>query len=110
MSEVVSSYIGFILLGGAFLSIGMLISSLTESQITAAVATLGALLGIWYIEPVVQSFPQDTTSGLIFVMVLIVAFGGLIYSVTKNQIISIIASGIIPNPALDSSKFAVKKH
>ena len=45
---LVSSYIGLLLLGGAFIAFGILASSLTSSQIIAAVISFGALL-IFYL-------------------------------------------------------------
>lgn len=50
MSEVVSSYVGFILLWSAFIAIGLFISSLTESQMIAGVCTFAVLFGIYYLD------------------------------------------------------------
>jgi ABC-2 type transport system permease protein len=44
-----SGYVGLILLGGAFLSLGLLTSSLTQNQIVAGVAAFGLLLLFWLI-------------------------------------------------------------
>jgi len=41
---IISGYIGIFLMGGAFISLGVLISSLTENQIIAAVLSFGSLL------------------------------------------------------------------
>jgi len=49
LSEVIGSYLGFILLWGAFIAIGVFISSLTESQMIAGVFTFSALLMIYFI-------------------------------------------------------------
>ena len=49
LSEVIGSYIGFILLWGAFISVGVFISSLTESQMIAGVFTFASLLLIYFI-------------------------------------------------------------
>lgn len=49
LSEVIGSYVGFILLWGAFISIGVFISSLTESQMIAGVFTFASLLLIYFI-------------------------------------------------------------
>lgn len=49
ISEIIGSYIGFILLWGAFIAIGVFISSLTESQMIAGVATFAGLLLIYFI-------------------------------------------------------------
>lgn len=44
-----SCYLGFILMGTAFLSIGMFASSLTDNQIVAVVASFGILLSMWIV-------------------------------------------------------------
>ena len=41
---ILTGYLGMLLLGGAFISVGIFISSLTENQILAAFATYGTLL------------------------------------------------------------------
>jgi len=46
-APVAASYLGLLLLGASFSAVGLFISSLTDSQVVAAVATLGALLGFW---------------------------------------------------------------
>jgi ABC-2 type transport system permease protein len=43
-AEIVGSLIGIILLGAAFIAIGIFISSLTENQLSAAVSTIGIIL------------------------------------------------------------------
>ena len=44
VAETVSCFIGFILFGGAMISIGAFMSSITESQIIAAVTTYAVML------------------------------------------------------------------
>jgi ABC-2 type transport system permease protein len=46
-APVLNGYLGLLLLGGAFLAIGLFFSSLTENQIVAAILTFGALLLFW---------------------------------------------------------------
>lgn len=45
--KILASYLGFLLLGLSFISIGLFFSSVTESQIVALVITLGALLAVF---------------------------------------------------------------
>ena len=47
VAQIIGGYIGFILLGITFLSIGLFASSLTENQIIAAVITFVILLSMW---------------------------------------------------------------
>jgi len=44
---LIAGYLGLLLLGSAFLSLGMFISSLTENQIVSAILTFGAALLFW---------------------------------------------------------------
>jgi ABC-2 type transport system permease protein len=46
---IVSGYVGLILMGGAYISVGCLCSSFTENQIVAAVISFGVLLLLWVI-------------------------------------------------------------
>ncbi len=46
---VLSGYLGLFLMGVAFLSLGVLISALSENQIVAIIISYGALLGFWFI-------------------------------------------------------------
>jgi len=47
--SVLIVYLGLLLLGGAFVSLGLFISSLTRNQIVAFVATFGVALMLWVI-------------------------------------------------------------
>jgi len=55
---ILSSYLGLLLLGGSFISIGILISSLTESQIISAIITFGVSLLFWIIGWVSEILPK----------------------------------------------------
>jgi ABC-2 type transport system permease protein len=44
---VFTGYLGLLLIGGAFLAIGLFVSSTTENQIVAGFGTFGALLSLW---------------------------------------------------------------
>ncbi|MGE3959776.1 MAG: ABC transporter permease [Vicinamibacterales bacterium] len=46
---VLTTYLGLVLLGGSFLSVGLFISTLTTNQIVAYIGTFSALLILWVI-------------------------------------------------------------
>jgi len=46
---VLSGYLGMFLMGVAFLSLGLLISAVSENQIVAIIISYGALLGFWFL-------------------------------------------------------------
>lgn len=51
---LICGYIGILLLGGTLASLGTFISSLTENQIIAAVATFGVTLILWLLDAAVR--------------------------------------------------------
>jgi len=55
---VLTGYLGLLLMGGAFLAVGLFASSLTSNQIVAAVLTFGILLLLWVI-----GWGADTVGG-----------------------------------------------
>jgi len=57
---MIAAYLGFILMGTAFLAIGMFASSLTDNQIVAVVASFGILLGMWIIGWASDLIPSTT--------------------------------------------------
>jgi len=46
---ILSGYLGLLLTGAVFLSVGVLVSSLTENQIVAGFGTFGVLLAFWIV-------------------------------------------------------------
>jgi len=49
MGKIASGYFGLILLASTFLSLGLLISSMSKNQIVAALTSFGILLALWII-------------------------------------------------------------
>ena len=47
--NIISGYVGFILLGMTCIAIGQFFSALTENQIVAALLTIPVLLGFWFV-------------------------------------------------------------
>ena len=46
---IATGYLGLLLMGGCFISVGLLISSLTKNQIVAGIATFAVFLSLWII-------------------------------------------------------------
>jgi ABC-2 type transport system permease protein len=61
---ILTGYLGLLLMGGCFLSVGLLISSLTRNQIVAAMATFGVFLMLWVINWI-GSFVGPTTQAVL---------------------------------------------
>jgi ABC-2 type transport system permease protein len=59
---IASGYLGLLLMGGCFISVGLLISSLTKNQIVAGVMTFAVFLMLWVINWIAdQSGPMVRT-------------------------------------------------
>lgn len=95
--EVLGSYVGFALFGSALIAVGIFISSLTESQVIAAVGTFGCVLVFWIMDAIKQSIPTTRMAGIIFALVLAVTIGLIIYFATHNAYLAggiFVAEGI----------------
>ncbi len=58
-SVALGNVIGILLVGGAFISIGLFLSSLTDSQIVAAISTIGVILLMMLMSTVAQSVGNE---------------------------------------------------
>ena len=61
---IATGYLGLLLMGGCFLSLGLFISSLTKNQIVAAMATFAVFLMLWVINWISQ-FVGPTTQAVL---------------------------------------------
>jgi ABC-2 type transport system permease protein len=88
--EILGGYIGFFLMGSAFISIGLFVSSWTDSQIIAAAATFGLLLLIWILDYLSQALPSDAVTGTVFLGVIGAGLVLLVYLSTRNVLASVV--------------------
>lgn len=77
----------FFAIGCVYIAIGMFLSSLTESQIIAAVSTFAVLLIMYLWSGLVGFLPAMASYNLIGLLVIVLLVGYLIYHVTKNWMI-----------------------
>ena len=63
--EIIGNYIGTLLYGGAMISIGVFISSLTESQIIAAIGTFIVSILLMYIDMVASTVNNTVVSTIV---------------------------------------------
>ena len=61
---VVTGYIGLLLMGGCFISVGLLISSMTKNQIVSGMVTFAVFLLLWVINWI-ASFTGPTTQSVL---------------------------------------------
>lgn len=88
-----SSYtaiLGFFLLGCANLAIGVFISSITESQVIAAVLTFVILFAFFMMNGISSFFSESSLSTCVTFGILILAATLILYTMIKNVLISAI--------------------
>ena len=67
---IASGYLGLLLMGGAFISVGLAISSTTKNQIVAGVATFAVLLLFWIINWIGDASGTTTQAVLSYLSIL----------------------------------------
>lgn len=83
-----TALLGFFLLGAANISIGLFFSSITESQVIAAVLTFVFLFAFYMMSGISSFFSQTALSTCISFGCLILAVSLIIYSMIKNKLIA----------------------
>ena len=83
-----TAILGFFLLGCANLAIGVFISSLTESQVIAAVLTFVFLFAFYMMNGISSFFSEGALSTCITFGLLVLAASIIIYTMIKNFMIS----------------------
>lgn len=97
-----SAYAGifaFLMLGSAYLSIGLFISSLTESQVVAAVISFVVFLLTVLMESIAGIIPSDNKTAVIAFTVILIVFCIIIYRMMHNLTVAVIM-GLLGEAAL----------
>ncbi len=88
LAQSYSSIIGFFLMGAAYLAIGMFISSLTESQVIAAVISFIVIIFTYLMTNLATLLPTDTVSVCIIMAVVVLIIAALAYFMMHNYVVS----------------------
>ena len=100
----------FFLMGCVYISIGMFLSSLTESQIIAAISSFGVLLILYLWDGIWGFLPSSALLNLVILLVLLTLVSVLVWHITGNPVMAgilevvFLAAGIIVN-AVNSSVY-----
>jgi ABC-2 type transport system permease protein len=84
-----ASIIGFLLLGGAYLAMGLFLSSLTDSQVVAAVITFIVFFFTLFMEGIASSMPTNHKTALIFFIVLWLIICLVLWNMMRNLTITL---------------------
>lgn len=88
LTATYSAIFGFFLLGASLIAIGMFMSSLTESQIIAAVLSLAAILLAYLMSGLASLVPTTAMASFIAFTICILAAAALVYYMTKNSTVA----------------------
>ncbi|MBO5305481.1 MAG: ABC transporter permease [Clostridia bacterium] len=90
-----SSLFGFFMLGAALIAICMFMSSLTESQVIAAVTGFAVSLLLYFMTTISGMIPSAPLVSLVCFLLLAVLAALILYYLTKNLSISLIIGGVL---------------
>ncbi len=95
-----STIFAFFLLGAALIAIGMFISSLTESQVIAAVITLAVMLLLNFMSGIAGMIPQTAAASLAGLIAASVIVAIVVHVMIKNQVISLAVAVVLSASSL----------
>ena len=99
MGEAYLSILAYFLFGMTAIAIGLFLSSVTESQVIAAVLTFVFLFAFYMMNGISSFFSQTSMSTAVAFGLLIVAIAIIIYTMIKNVLISAVI-GVVGEVAL----------
>ena len=110
LTSAYSAILAFFLLGAALISIGMFISSLTESQVIAAVISVAVLLLCYLMSGISTLIPTTAGASMAGFLVLAIVIGAIVHLMIKNSVVSVgvtgvLAVGVLGVYLMDSSVF-----
>lgn len=86
-SDYASIFVFFVC-GCVFIAVGMLVSSLTESPVIAAVGTLGILLLLYFMSSLTGYIPTTAVGSFVGCLILLVLLCLILYYFTKNWLVA----------------------
>jgi len=89
-AETIGAFTGYILLGACYIAVGIFVSSLTENQIIAAVATFAVLFLFIVMDALAASMPVSRSSSAIFLALVAGGISFMLYRSTKSKLVAII--------------------
>ena len=97
--KIVGGYVGFFLLGSAFIAVGLFFSSVTDNQIVAAMLTFAALLLMWILDALMQLVPTTWYLGVGFAGVAAVGLAALVFfstrSVPATAVVAVVLAAVV---------------
>lgn len=90
VTETIVSYAGLVLVGSAYISIGMLVSASTSHQLVSLFGSFSVLLITIMLNYIIPYIPKEWFVGFIFAMVVVAGICYYLYSITKSIVTPIL--------------------
>jgi len=84
INQIIGTYVGFYLMGVAFISIGVFVSVSTHSQVVAALGSFALIFVFFMMMDLMNLIPTTRDAGVIFAGGVSALIGYIFYSSTKN--------------------------
>lgn len=89
-----ASILMFFLMGSVCVAVGLLISSLTESQVIAAIGTFGAVLLLLLWKSLMSFIPSSAGASLVGMLLIALLLGVVLNALTGNYVLSTIVAAV----------------
>lgn len=93
-----AALLGFFLLGAALIAVCMFMSSLTESQIIAAVTSFGVILALYLMTGLASLVPTTATASFIAFLIVGVIVGAVLCALTHDYATGAIGAAVVVIP------------
>ncbi len=95
LNTAYSTLIAYFFLGCCLISVGMFISSLTESQVIAAVLNVGAIILIYFMSSIAGLISSAAAVSLVCIIIAAIIVAYISYKLTKNYVVGIAVGAIL---------------
>ena len=87
--------LAFFLMGSALIAIGMFISSLTESQVIAAVISIAVFLALYLVVYLSGLVPTTATASFIITLAVACVIGVIVAIMTRNYLVAVMTGAVL---------------
>jgi ABC-2 type transport system permease protein len=95
---ILGNIIAVLIVGLAFVAIGIFVSALTENQLIAAILGIASSLGLYLLGSLVGMIPVSAIASLIGFIALAVILTAIVYLLTRNYVITSIVGCVTVIP------------
>ena len=94
LNTAYSSLLSYFLAGASLIAIGVFISSLTDSQVIAAIVSLGSIILLFFLPSLSESLPTTPAFSLLFLVILSCLAAGISWVISKSAAVTATVLGV----------------